>query len=118
MHFLCVASFAACRNQIIPCHIHKGCFFSPFDTSCSCSVHLKGKTAFSQSQSQHCGSQLLLFYSHTITIFMRSPADGKTISLCPLPFSFVALILFCGLILMKWVTLNQAFSGVVISTTW
>lgn len=77
----------------LPCHFHKSDYFVSFCCQCSCSIHSKGETEFTQSQSPHSGSQLLLFYNHTITIFMRTPADGKNISLSvspprpPLPIS-------------------------------
>lgn len=99
----CASSHAASRNQIIPSHIHKSYYlFFSFWHQCSCSILSKGK-AFSQSQSQHSCLQLLLFYNHTITIFMRTPADGKTISLCPLPISSF----LCGPYSFLWAYFNE-----------
>ena len=77
-------------------------FFFHFVTSIHVQFIQKGETAFTQSQSQYSGSQLLLFYNRTITIFMRSPADGKTISLF-----FCGPHSFYGLILMKSVVVNR-----------
>lgn len=106
------------RSRWLPCISQ-----SPFFGLCpqySCSIHSK---RWDSIHSKSITAQWLttaLFYNHTITIFMRAPADGKTISLHPLllppthphtspylPFSFVVLILFCGPILMKSLMVNH-----------
>lgn len=115
--FFFVSSHAACGNQMTSMSYSlRSSFFFFFVTSVHVQFIQKGETAFTQSQSQHSGSQPLLFYNHTITIFMRTCADGKTISPASpppstsshLPVSFVVLILFCGLILMKSLVVNRS----------
>lgn len=106
---------ASCKEQMTSMY-----FTKPFFGLCpqySCSIHSK---RWDSIHSKSITAQWLttaLFYNHTITIFMRAPADGKTISLHPspshphtspyLPFSFVVLILFCGPILMKSLMVNH-----------
>ena len=81
-------------------------FLLPFVTSVHVQFVQKGETAFTQSQSQRGSSQPLLFYNDTITIFMRTPADGKTISLPRyLP------LFFCGLHSFLWAYFNEKFGG-------
>lgn len=99
--------------------------FLPSVTSVHVQFVQKGETAFTQSQSQRGGSQPLLFYNHTITIFMRTPADGKTISLSPPPFSRYLPLFFCGPHSFLRAYFNEKFggdslgdsAGLVISTT-
>lgn len=71
------------ESNVFHVEFTKAIIFSLFCHQCSCSIHSKGETPFTQSQSQHSASLALLFYNHTITIFMRTPADGKTLSLSP-----------------------------------
>lgn len=107
--FVFVITFrdVSCRNEMTSMSDLKRPFFPLFATS----VHVHSKR-WNSIQSKSITAQRFAsvpFYNYTNTIFMRAPADGKTISQSPLlpppaapslSFSFVVLF-FCGLILMK-----------------
>lgn len=122
---------ASCTNQMTSMYFTKPLFGLCHQYSCSIyskrwdSIHSKSITAQWLTTA--------LFYNHTITIFMRAPADGKTISLhslrppthTPTHLSLSPLF-FCGPGSFLWAYFNEKLdgesrgdlAGLVISPTW
>lgn len=106
---------ASCKEQMTSMY-----FTKPFFGLCpqySCSIHSK---RWDSIHSKSITAQWLttaLFYNHTITIFMRAPADGKTISLHPPPPTHtpthlsLSPLFFCGPHSFLWAYFNEKLDG-------
>lgn len=116
----CCCCFFPCCSLQEPDDFHviftKPLFFFIFVTSIHVQFIQKGETAFTQSQSQHSGSQPLLSITTQLQYLWELLLMERLFHCLPpplptspyLPFSFVVLILFCGLILMKSLVVNRS----------
>lgn len=114
--FCCCCCFFPCCSLQEPDDFHV-IFTKPlFFYLChqySCSIHSK---RWDSIHSKSITAQWLTtapFYNHTITIFMRTPADGKTISLSPPtpPHLSLSPLFFCGPHSFLWAYFNEKFGG-------